>query len=511
MLYKLNTNCKMYVLRVKLVICLWRNILKKLINIVFFLFVIVAFFALTKKVDALEVVYPRRDNSTIKAKSTFLVGNIGKDKTLLINGQPVKTYKDGAFVHVVPLEYGDNNFELKSVSRDNKVSVLNYKIIRPKPVPPTEVCTNKKTPIPIEEFSDYVIAEVVKNNSPLRDGASDNANRVSHLDKQTMLVLDAKKGEYYRVYADKNTKYWIKNGYFTEISRASEPFSACLRKFKYTYDKKYEYFKFKTDMAVPYKMKETDCGVDVTFYYVSSVPENLEKYVQNIKIENNILSFSIPHEKLWGYDCYYDGSYMVFRLTRAVKIDTHHPLKNIVIAIDPGHGGYDSGAIGPTKLREADIVLDIAKRLEKILENEEAKPILTRNGDDYVDLYKRVEIIKAADPLFSISIHANALPDGANPYVKHGTSVYYYYPQAKELAQVIKDRMIFALDTRDDGTLYSSFVLTRMTSPISILAEVAYMINPMDYEKLSEEQKRQAIAQSIADGLKAYMHASVPK
>ena len=116
---------------------------------------------------------------------------------------------------------------------------MNYKIIRPKPVPPTEVCTNKKTPIPIEEFSDYVIAEVVKNNSPLRDGASDNANRVSHLDKQTMLVLDAKKGEYYRVYADKNTKYWIKKNYFAEDSHVSEPLRYRIRDFKYSKDKEF--------------------------------------------------------------------------------------------------------------------------------------------------------------------------------------------------------------------------------------------------------------------------------
>ena len=48
--------------------------------------------------------------------------------------------------------------------------------------------------------------------------------------------------------------------------------------------------------------------------------------------------------------------------------------------------------------------------------------------------------------------------------------------------------MINALGTRDDGTLYSSFVLTRMTSPIAILVETAYMINPDDYEKLTDEE-----------------------
>jgi len=467
----------------------------------------------TRPVVALEVVYPKRTNYTTRAKSTFLVGNIGKDKTLLINGETVKTYKDGAFVHVVPLNYGENNFELKSISHEGKESVLNYKITRPAPKPPASVSSSKPRAagVELEEFNDFMAAEVVKNNSPLRDGPSDNANRVSHLDKATTLLIDAKKGEYYRVYINKNTRYWIKSGYFTETARLSEPFNACLKHFRYSYDKHYEYFTFKTDMAVPFKLKENDYGVDVSMYYVSAVPDKLEKYAENIKFEDNTLTFTVPQQKLWGYDCYFDGGNMVFRLTREVKIDTHEPLKNLVIAIDAGHGGYDGGAIGPTKVREADIVLDISKRLEKILCEEGAKPVMTRKGDEYVDLYKRVELIKSANPVFSISIHANALPDGADPYKKHGTSVYYYYPQAKELAQTIKNRMISALGTRDDGTLYSSFVLTRMTSPIAVLVETAYMINPSDYEKLTEAQMRQAVAQSIADGLKAYMQAAVPK
>lgn len=464
-------------------------------------------------VEALEVVYPKKAESTIAAKSTFLVGNIGKDKALEINGISVKTYKDGAFVHVVPLSYGDNNFEVKSISEGGKESVLNYKITRPIPKNVTQSTKElpKVEPIKLEEFSYFMVAEVVKDNAPLRDGPSDNANRLSHLNKPTVLLLDAKKGTYYRVFINKDTKYWVKNGYFTETMKVSEPIIACLKHFKYSYDRHYEYFKFKTDMAVPYKIKECECGVEVTLYYISAIPEKLEKYAKNIVFKNNTLSFVIEQSKRWGYDCYYDGDSMVFRLTREVKVDTHAPLKNLVIAIDPGHGGYDGGAIGPTKIREADIVLDISKRLEKILCDEGAKPVLTRAGNDYVDLYKRVEIIKAEKPLFSISIHANALPDGADPYIKHGTSVYYYYPQAKELADVIKNRIIQALDTRDDGTLYSSFVLTRITAPISVLVETAYMINPSDYEKLTEEQMRQTVAQSIADGLRSYMLSVEPK
>ncbi len=465
----------------------------------------------TNQAFALEVVYPKTQNTTINAKSTFFIGNIGKDTTFLINETPIKTYRGGAFVHVVPLNFGLNTFTLKSLSSNGTSSSLNYKITRPAPPPATTSQTSNVKPLNIEEFNVFFSAVIAKNNSPLRNGASDNAIRVSHLDKGAKLVLDAKKGDYYRVYINENTNFWVKSGYIKDLVEISPPLATPLKHFNYEYDNNYEYFKFKTGMSVPFTLTEVPEGVEVTLYYVSSIPQRLEKYAENIKLENNKLSFLVRQNKLWGYDCYFDTDSMVFRLTREVKIDTHSPLKDLVIAIDPGHGGYDGGAIGPTKVREADIVLDIAQKLEQILLEQGAQPILTRTGNEFVDLYKRVEIIKAANPVFSISIHANALPDGADPYIKHGTSVYYYHPQAKELAQTIKDSIIQSLCTRDDGTLYSSFVLTRITSPLAILVETAYMINPSDYEKLTEETMRQAIAQSIADGLKAYLQSTIPK
>ena len=65
---------------------------------------------------ALDVVYPKKSNPTINAKSTFFIGNIGQDKEFYINNNKVQTYKDGVFVVVVPLQHGLNNFILKSIS-----------------------------------------------------------------------------------------------------------------------------------------------------------------------------------------------------------------------------------------------------------------------------------------------------------------------------------------------------------------------------------------------------------
>lgn len=458
---------------------------------------------------ALDVVYPKKSNPTINAKSTFFIGNIGQDKEFYINNNKVQTYKDGVFVVVVPLQHGLNNFILKSISQNGKISLLNYQITRPKPAAPQQNNTN--TTQEIKHFNEFIVAEVTKDNSPLRATQNNNSNRITHLAKGTILLLDAQKDKNYRVYANNNTKYWINSNYFKILEKTTNHKINCIEEFNYSYDKKYEYFSFKTNFSIPYKLTEKTNGVEVTFYYVSQIPEHLDKFVQNIKLENNTLSFFIPHQKLWGYDCYFENQNMVFRLTRALKIDTHKPLKDIVIAIDAGHGGTEAGAIGPTRIREAEIVLDISKKLQRILIAEGAKPFMTRSKNENVGLYNRVNMIKEADPLFSISIHANALPDGANPYERYGTSVYYYYPQAKEFANTLKQTMVSFLNTRDDGTRHGSFVLTRMTSPISVLIETAYMINPFDYEKLNDEKFRMEIAKSIAMGIKAYLNSIEPK
>lgn len=472
----------------------------------FISFVIFILLIISGPAYALDVVYPKKTNPTISAKSTFFIGNIGDDKEFFINNNKVQTYKNGVFVVVVPLEYGENKFILKSIAKNGKTTLLNYQITKPKPIK-----TSTTQSIPLTEFSDYILAEVKKDNIPLRETYLESSNRVVHLQKGTKLYLDAKRGKNYRVYLNQNKKYWINPNYFTEVERVKAPEITCLNSFKYAYDNRYEYFIFNTQKPIPHLLKETSEGVEVVFYYVSEIPKGLEHYAQNIKFEDNTLSFFIPHQKLWGYDCYFDGCNMIFRLTRAVKTDTHQPLKDIVIAIDAGHGGSEAGAIGPTRIREAEIALDIAKKLQRLLIAEGAKTIMTRTKNENVDLYKRVELIKNSNALFSISIHANALPDGANPYERYGTSVYYYYPQAKEFANTLKDSLVGFLALRDDGTRHGSFVLTRMTSPISVLIETAYMINPFDYEKLNDNHFRQEIAQSIVLGIKGYLNSVEPK
>ena len=83
--------------------------------------------------------------------------------------------------------------------------------------------------------------------------------------------------------------------------------------------------------------------------------------------------------------------------------------RNIVIAIDAGHGGEDPGAIGHRKTREKDVVLSVARMLSRLLEKEPGfKPVLIRDGDYYISLRKRTELARKHDADLFLSIHADS-------------------------------------------------------------------------------------------------------
>ena len=142
------------------------NILLKLFLIFFTIFSLPAF--------ALDVVYPKKNTPTINAKSTFFIGNIGDDKEFYINNNKVQTYKDGIFVVVVPLNFGVNNFTLKSVSKNSKETILTYKITRPKPI---QSKTSPQQP-QFEKFNNFILVETTKNNIPLRETSSNSSFQI---------------------------------------------------------------------------------------------------------------------------------------------------------------------------------------------------------------------------------------------------------------------------------------------------------------------------------------------
>jgi len=230
--------------------------------------------------------------------------------------------------------------------------------------------------------------------------------------------------------------------------------------------------------------------------------------------------------------------------------------KDVIIAIDAGHGGIDPGATGHNGTREKDVVLDIAKRLATLIyQTPNMRPVMIRSGDYFIQLRKRIELAREHKADLFISIHADALPDGQ---IAHGSSVYMLSQSgaSSEAAQWLAHKENSAdllgginLSDKDDllasvlldlslaGTLEASthlgsailqaldkkvkvhahhvqqaaFIVLRSPDIPSILVETGFLSTPAEEQKLSNPQHRSHIARAIFNGIKNYLRHHSPK
>jgi N-acetylmuramoyl-L-alanine amidase len=193
-------------------------------------------------------------------------------------------------------------------------------------------------------------------------------------------------------------------------------------------------------------------------------------------------------------------------------------LNNKVIAIDPGHGGSDPGAIGANKTQEKTITLAVAQKVKILLEKAGAKVLLTRQTD--VDVYG--PNASAADELQAramvannnkadvfLSIHINAF---SNPAVG-GTATYYYQKSSYSamLAQNIQDNLVKSGGLQDRGISPARFYVLKRTEMPAILTELAFISNPNEETLLNTPQFQQQMAQGIVQGLEAFFAQAARK
>ncbi len=223
------------------------------------------------------------------------------------------------------------------------------------------------------------------------------------------------------------------------------------------------------------------------------------------------IDIALKPGRQWGYFAEYKENNLNLHIkypprlvNTAEKGRSERPLEGLVICVDPGHGGLESGAIGPSGLCEAEVNLAIAKKFKTALEKEGATVFMTREEDIDVSLNDRVVFARDKKVDLLISVHNNALPDGRDPLKEHGTSTYRYHPQSIELARCLKDSMVKELELPDLGARYQNLALCRPTAMQAVLVEVAFMVNPDEYSNLINSQWQNKAARSLVNGLLSY-------
>ncbi len=178
------------------------------------------------------------------------------------------------------------------------------------------------------------------------------------------------------------------------------------------------------------------------------------------------------------------------------------PRGKLLVVIDPGHGGKDSGAPGLGGLLEKDVVLPIGRRIAAILEQNGIQAVLTRDADFFVELKGRVDIAERVNATLFVSVHANSV-DG-RPDV-NGLEVY-YYDSGYALAEVVRNSILQNIGTlKDRGTRKARFYVLRKSSMPSILVETGYMSGREDNPRLGTAEYQNRMAEAIARGILKYL------
>ncbi|MEH2012866.1 N-acetylmuramoyl-L-alanine amidase [Nostoc sp.] len=175
----------------------------------------------------------------------------------------------------------------------------------------------------------------------------------------------------------------------------------------------------------------------------------------------------------------------------------------VVVIIDPGHGGKDSGALGIGGAREKDVILPIGKRLAEILQQNGVQVIMTRDSDYFVTLPGRVQLSERANADVFVSIHANSA--GASRPDVNGLEVY-YYDSGLGLARIVRSSILQSIGTiKDRGVRRARFYVLRKSSMPSILVETGYMTGREDMARLRTSAYQNKMAEAIARGVLQYL------
>ncbi len=207
--------------------------------------------------------------------------------------------------------------------------------------------------------------------------------------------------------------------------------------------------------------------------------------------------------RVWGYRARFDGRDLLLEVRRPPVIDREHPLRGRTVVLDPGHPPL--GAKGPTGLWEPVATLAVALKAKTLLERAGAVVFLTRTDSTPTELYPRTHFAELHDADVLVSIHANALPDGVNPFTNSGTSVYYFQPRSTRLARELDRALVTEFRVRDLGIGRGDYALVRPTWMPAALTEGLFIMLPEQEAVLASEVGQWRYARGVVRGIENFL------
>ncbi|CAL1520821.1 N-acetylmuramoyl-L-alanine amidase [Chitinophaga sp. MM2321] len=342
------------------------------------------------------------------------------------------------------------------------------------------------------------------------DGDRLGPNKIGYLDRDVLLHITGKQGDYYKVrLSSKQTAFIPEPLVDTEIPQEALPVSI-VDDAKVWGDDKADYVSVALSDKLPYTSTQVVTpGKIIVDVHGAYMEQGVNALLQGTR-EITGIAFQQPAHDIfrmvislkhapWGYQVYYENN----RITVKVKrVPEKLSLANLVIGIDPGHGGGNPGAVGLTGVYEKQLTLTLSLLLKAALEREGAKVIISRTTERFVPNEDRLSLFRRANPDLLLSIHLNS---SGNPVDAYGTATYYKHPFCEPLNAAIHQRLL-ETGLRDFGNNSDfNFILNNPTEFPDALIETLFLSNPGDEEKILNPAFQQQLISKIVLGLKDYL------
>ncbi|MEQ9550611.1 MAG: N-acetylmuramoyl-L-alanine amidase [Coleofasciculus sp. G3-WIS-01] len=359
------------------------------------------------------------------------------------------------------------------------------------------------------------VAEVIVDAGVARTGPSTTYSRLTPLPKGVRATITGREGEWVRL----DYGAWIKAEEVRIVPNTVPP-TAMIRSIRARQIPGATEVVFPLSTPVPMSVQQGDRTFTLTLHNTTAQTDVIRldddpliKRLdwQQITPTQVNYTFNLKSDQQWGYDLRYEGSNLILTLRHPPTVRTQNvevipenalqPLTGIKILLDPGHGGAELGARGPTGYPEKDVNLIVSKLLRDQLRQKGATVYMTREADQAVSLGDRVNMINQIKPAIALSIHYNALPDAGDAMNTKGVGMFWYHPQAHNLAVFLQNYLVNQLDRPAYGVFWNNLALTRPHTAPSVLLELGFMINPEEFEWITNPQQQQRLARAIADGV----------
>lgn len=362
-------------------------------------------------------------------------------------------------------------------------------------------------PISVILYSSPYVAEVTAQTADTYFSASSANGSDGEVYKGQKAFVSAVSGSYAKLI----TGSWVKKS-AVKLSSASSGFYPEITAASYTKGDKFDKISFKLSSSSVTQQSFDGKKLTLTFPSAAKVSgvalpndspfETASAHMSGIAA---VYAFTLKSgQSIDGYYTEPTSEGLDLYIKHPIKAsDGDLPLKGITIMLDPGHGGKNSGAVGPrgSEVCEKDINLASALKVRAALQSRGATVLMTRENDTELTLEAILAKSRKARPDIFLSVHANSLDDNADLSKVSGLAVFYRGSLSKNFAQSLFDVTKSELSRPDKGIFSRNHYVTKGTWCPSAIYESGFVPNPQDFEWLTDESAQTKLAESLANAI----------